>query len=217
MIPLSCSDLLQTEHWACILCVSVFMCFFPFYMWSDTQWRTPVQRRCWGSCRRRGPARCAWTSWCPSSSSPVDTWWCVAIVLPACVTAPSAEPSSGAASVPSCPEAALQVLHEWPWVFLLYSFPPLVLIRIKSAGCLCCQSSQTIFYNKHFWAVQPFVRCCFNFYTIQISTKWRNTRSLKEHILLLTNTYLHEHKAQFRINRIMQSDHMGTGETQDMK
>lgn len=69
------------------------------------QWMSPAQRSCWGSCRRRGPVRCAWTSWCPSSSSPAVTWWCVATAPPACATAPSAGPSSGAASVPSCPEA----------------------------------------------------------------------------------------------------------------
>lgn len=34
----------------------------------------------------------------------------------------------------------------------------------------------------------------------------------KEHILLLTNTYLHEHKAQFWINRNTQSGHIGLEE-----
>lgn len=37
------------------------------------------------------------------------------------------------------------------------------------------------------------------------------TSSLKEHIVLLTNTYLHEHKTHFWINRITQSGHMGLG------
>lgn len=85
------------------------------------QWMSPAQRSCWGSCRRRGRVRCAWTSWCPSSSSPAVTWWCVATAPPACVTAPSAGPSSGAASGPSCPEAGdkhycNKTLYTGAWV-----------------------------------------------------------------------------------------------------
>lgn len=68
------------------------------------QWRKPLQRNCSASCRRREPVKCAWTSWCPSSSFPVVTWWFVVIVLPVCVTAPSAELSLGAAFELSCLE-----------------------------------------------------------------------------------------------------------------
>lgn len=75
--------------------------FFSFLQ----QRRTPAQRSCWGSCRRRGPVRCVWTNSCLSSSSPVVIWWCVAIAQPACVTAPSAELSSGAVFALSCPKA----------------------------------------------------------------------------------------------------------------
>lgn len=57
--------------------------------------------------------------------------------------------------------------------------------------------------------------CIINVFAVRECTSQRadvTARSLKEHILLLTNTYLHEHKAQFWINRITQSGHMGLGQ-----
>ena len=73
------------------------------------QWATPPLMSSCVSCRRSGHVRCVWTSGFPLSSSLVVTWWCVATVLPACVTAPSAEPPSEAASEHSCPESHIQV------------------------------------------------------------------------------------------------------------
>lgn len=90
------------KHCSVCMCVHLFLC-----MWFLYQWRTPVQRSCWGSCRRKGLVRFAWTSLCQLSSSPVDTWWCVVIVLPAYVTAPSAELWSEAVSELSCPKAVV--------------------------------------------------------------------------------------------------------------
>lgn len=130
-----------------IVCVFVFIGF-------SQQLRKTVQRSCWGSCRRRGPVKCAWTSLCPLSSSPVVIWWFVVIVLPAYVTAPSAELSSEAASVLSCPKAVVKS-HPYTgvaWVALSFPQAPVsvVLERIKSADCLFCQGYQIIFYNKQF-------------------------------------------------------------------
>lgn len=135
------------NHCSVCLCVHLFLC-----MWFLYQWRTPIQRSCWGSCRRRGLVRFAWTSSCPLSSSPVVTWWCVVIVLPAYVTAPSAELWSEAVSELSCPKAVVwsHCCTGISWVALrihLDSFSP-VLIKIKIAGCLFCHSWQIIFYNK---------------------------------------------------------------------
>ncbi|XP_032112923.1 baculoviral IAP repeat-containing protein 7 isoform X1 [Sapajus apella] len=61
-----------------------------------------------GGCRRRGPARCAWTAPCPSSLCPVATW-SVPSAPPACSCAPSAGRPSEAASAPSCPRPGAMV------------------------------------------------------------------------------------------------------------
>lgn len=129
-IPLQTQQFVHSKS----VCVCVFIC-----LWFCQQWRTPAQKSCWGSCRRRGPVRCAWTNWCPSSSSPVVIWWCAVIALQACVTAPSAEPSLEAAFVLSCPKAEVRS-HSYTgveWValsFSLYSFS-LVMIQIKIIAC----------------------------------------------------------------------------------
>lgn len=121
------------------------------------QRRTPAQRSCWGSCRRRGPVRCAWTNWCPSSSSPVVIWWCVVTALPACVTAPSAELSLEAVFALSCPKAKVRS-HCYTGVACValsssvLSFP-LNWWKIKILILLVdffCQSIQITLYNKHF-------------------------------------------------------------------
>lgn len=77
------------------------------------QRQSPARRSCWGNCRKRGPVRCAWTSWCPSSSSPVVTWSCAQTARPACATALSAGPSLEAAFGLSCPSGRPQPYSCW--------------------------------------------------------------------------------------------------------
>lgn len=127
-----------------------FSSVFSVPLFFSQQWRTPARRSCWGSCRRKGPVRCAWTNWCPLSSSPVGIWWCVVTAPPACVTAPSAELSLEAAFAPSCPEADVRS-HCYTgvaWVALGFFFS-------------LCSFSHVLTKNKH--------DCWFAFY-ISFST-----------------------------------------------
>lgn len=65
------------------------------------------------ACGRSGPARCAWTEPCQSSSCPAATW-SVLSVRPTCSSAPSAGPPSTAACAPSCPRPGEHLATELP-------------------------------------------------------------------------------------------------------
>lgn len=141
---------------SCAMRVCVGFHYYYYFFFRQQRW-TPAQRSYWGSCRRRGPVRCAWTNWCPSSSSPVVIWWCVAIVLPACVTAPSAELSLEAAFVLSCLKAEVKS-HcytgvVWLWVPLYSVFPCTDEDRKDYFWLIFfffCQRIHIMLYNKHF-------------------------------------------------------------------
>lgn len=56
------------------------------FLLQTSQWRSSC-----GAYRRSVPARCVWIKRSTSSSSPVDTWWCVKSVRHHCESARSAE------------------------------------------------------------------------------------------------------------------------------